>query len=146
MSYPPLVSYKTVEEYRFHFETVYCSKQIFTFDGIAVRFRKRDFDHCFYESIIIKDDTFSSKRAERIDWIKATLQDANSERYQGWNKKKKRYEKYRRVAIVMRDYVVVIAIKGKKSADFVTAFIADTPGYKGKPSTIDKIRMGPKWT
>jgi hypothetical protein len=41
------------------------------------------FDHCFFESTHSKDDTFSSRRAERINWIKAVLQDTNAELRQG---------------------------------------------------------------
>ncbi len=85
------------------------------------------------------------KRAERIDWIKAALQDPDSEREVGWNKQKKRYEKSRRVTIVMQNYVVVIQLTGHKKANFVTAYLADTPGSKSRPSTVDQIRTGPKW-
>lgn len=72
MAYPPLVCYRTVDEYRAHFERVYCQGTITTFDGIAVRFRKSRFDHCFYESTRRNQvkDAFSAQRAERIDWIK----------------------------------------------------------------------------
>ena len=50
MNYPSLVRYATQAEYRVHFERVYCRGPIQTFDHIAVRFRKKDFDHCFFES------------------------------------------------------------------------------------------------
>ena len=107
---------------------------------------KRDFDHCFFESLLTKDDTFSKKRAERIDWIKATLEDPKSELYQGWDKKRKRYDRSRRVEVVMGYYVVVIKLTGKYIADFVTAFVAYTPARGKNLSTIDKIRSNPKWT
>lgn len=48
MPYPPLVSYNSVDEYRGHFERIYCRGVITTFDGIPVRFQKRDFDHAFF--------------------------------------------------------------------------------------------------
>ncbi|MFZ3046782.1 MAG: hypothetical protein WA151_12780, partial [Desulfatirhabdiaceae bacterium] len=105
MVYQPLVRYKTVQEYRDHYERIYCQGVIVTFDGISVRFRKEVFDHCFYESTqrnTIKN-LFSSKRAERIDWIKATLQDPNAELYIGWDGKKKRYDRSHRVTLVMGD-------------------------------------------
>ena len=137
MPYPPLVQYKTELEYRRHFERVYCRGAIETFDGIQVRFRKTMFDHCFFESINSKDDTFSQQRAERVDWIKAVLQDDKAELHVGWDNKKKRPAKDRRVAIVVGCYVVIIRIRGKK-ADFVTAFLAS-----GR--SIKLIRKNPVW-
>jgi len=147
LDHPPLVKYATPDEYRAHFEQVYCRGPITTFDGIAVRFRKGKFAHDFYESSKRDEtkDRFSWKRAERIDWIKAALQDPDSERYQGWDKKHKRYDPDRRVAIVMGNYVVVIALVGPKDADFVTAYVADATFRPGRPSTLDLIRRGPKW-
>lgn len=117
-----------------------------TFDGIAVRFRKHRFDHCFFESSHrdkVKD-RFSTLRAERMDWIKAALADPASERYWGWDGKKKCYDHTRRVTVVMGNYVVVIMLTGAKTADFVTAYVADTVGMRGRKSTIDLIRSGPK--
>lgn len=77
-------------------------------------------------------------------WIKAALQDSLSERYCGWDNSKKIYDKYRRVIIVMENYVVVIALlKNIGSARFVTAYLADTSNEKGRFSTIDKIRKSP---
>lgn len=138
MQYPPFVYYITIDEYRKHFKRVYCSGGIFTFDGIQVRFRVDDFNHAFYESVFLKDDTFSSIRAERIDWIKATLLDSNSDRYVGWDNTKKRYDTNRRVALVMGNYVVVIALLKHNNARFITAFVADR-------GTTHKIRQGPVW-
>ncbi len=90
-------------------------------------------------------DCFSWKRAQRLDWIKAALQDSQSERYVGWDKKRKRYDSSRRVTIVNGDYVVVIALRNPSRAVFVTAHVADTPPRRGRPSTIQQIRRGPKW-
>lgn len=148
MSYPPLLHLATEAEYRARFERVYCQGPVMTFDGVAVRFRKSQFDHCFFESTRrnrIKDQ-FSWKRAQRLEWIAAALGDSNSERYVGWDNRKKRYDKRRRVAIVMGNYVVVITLTGAAKADFVTAYVADTPPRRGRPSTIQQIRSGPKWT
>ena len=64
----------------------------------------------FFESVKTKDDTFSQMRAERIDWIRAALEDPKSERYVGWDKKRKRLDRRRRVTLVMGNYVVVIGI------------------------------------
>ena len=138
MALPPLVYYQTALEYRRHFERVYCRGPIITFDGVQVRFRKGMFDHCFFESVQSKDDTFSARRAERIEWIRAVLQDPNAELREGWDNIKKRPAKTRRVAIVVDSYVVIIRIRGRK-ADFVTAFVAT-----GR--SIAKIRTNPRWT
>jgi hypothetical protein len=148
MSYPPLLKLATAAECRSHYENIYCRAPIVTFDGIAVRFRKSDFNHCFFESSRRDStkDLFSAKRAERMDWIEAALKDANAELYCGWDKKRRRYDRSRRVAVVMGDYVVIIALTSPTTAIFVTAFVADTPACAGRPSTIDQIRKGPKWT
>ena len=112
-----------------------------TFDGFAVRFRKGRFNHCFFESSNRNGvkDKFSKKRAERIDWIKAALEDPNAELYMGWDKKKKRDDKRHRVALVVNDYVVVIRLHNNKKAQFVTAYVADSL------STLNKIKRNPKW-
>ena len=146
MDYPPLVVLDTEDDYRSHYEALFCRKPIVTCDGIEVRFRKRDFDHAFFESVLSKDDTFSRKRAERMDWIKAALQDPSAERFVGWNQKRNRYDHRRHVIVVQRNYVVVVVITGKKSGKFITAYVADTPARPGRASTIDQIRGGPKWT
>ena len=137
----PLVKYSSIKQYRKHFEIVYCNGKIFTFDGIRVFFKKTDFDHCFYKSINFKDDTFSYERAERIDWIKETLENPNSDLRCGWISKIKKIDCSRRVAIVNKNYVVIIKISSNKDkilkANFITAFVAD--------KSIDKILKMPKW-
>jgi hypothetical protein len=139
LALPPLVQYSTQNEYRTHFERAYCRGPITTFDGIQVRFRKNQFYHCFFESVDTKDDTFSLRRAERIDWIKAALQDSSAELRVGWDNKKKRESKNRRVAILVNSYVVIIRINGKGNrAEFVTAFVAGN-------RTIRQIRSNPPW-
>ncbi len=139
MQYPPLVRYESEAQYREHFEQTYCTREIITFDNIPVRFKKLDFDHAFYESSRSKDDTFSFKRAERIDWIKAALEDQNSEKYVGWDNKRKKSDKCRRVVLVKGNYVVVIGISGRGTGRFITAFLAESR------RTLQKIRKNPKW-
>lgn len=138
MAYPPLVHYVTEQEYRDHFERVYCQAPIQTFDGIDVRFQKRQFDHSFFESVNSNDDTFSIQRAERIDWVKAALEDPGVELYLGYDNKKKKPAKDRRVAIVMGDHVVVIQVYRAGRARFITAFVAGR-------RAIYKIRNNPVW-
>ena len=139
--YPPLVKYTSKTEYKLHYEQIYCKSTINTHDGIAVRFRKNNFNHIFFESSKrngIKD-IFSNKRAERIDWILATLQDSTVPMYIGWNKKKKRYDKKRRVVISQENYIVVIHLTNTYKANHITAFVADL-------HTISKIKTSPVWT
>ena len=135
--HPPLVLYATPDEYRRHFVRVYCRRAVVTFDGLDVRFRQEQFDHAFFESVQTKDDTFSKKRAERIDWIAAALQDGTAELYVGWDNTKKKLTPGRRVCIVFGDYVVVIRIAGHSKAFFITAYVADQ-------GTLAKIRSGPR--
>ena len=143
MNAPPKIYYTTEQEYRGHFERVYCQQPITTFDNIRVRFRESDFDHCMFESSkrnTVKE-TFSRKRAERIDWIKATLADPLADMRQGWDKRRKRIAPERRVAIAHEEFVVIIAIskpkRGGYIADFVTAFLAE--------NNILKIKAMPRW-
>jgi len=147
VEYPPLVHYRDPEEYRKHFESVYCQGPILTFDGIEVRFRASDFAHAFYESSRkgSHKDKFSPFRAEKIDWIKVALEDPTSERYQGWDNKRKRYTRKRRVAIVRHTYVVVIELTSQTTAVFITAYTDREARSTGRPRTVDLIRRGPKW-
>ncbi len=141
LAFPPLVEFKTEAEYQNHFYQVYCKNPITTFDNIKVRFRKRQFKHCCYESTKRnkRKDLFLVKRAEKIDWIKATLQDSDASLYDGWDSKKKVYDGSRRVAVVKGNYVVIIVFTNEKTADFVTSFVADTP------ETLRRIKLSPKW-
>ena len=82
---------------------------------------------------------FWAEQAERIDWIKAALQDPDAELYVGWDGIRKRYDRNHRVILVVGNYVVVIRLSCTKSAQFVTAFVADSP------STLQKIKRNPKW-
>jgi len=136
-----LVKYTTIQEYRDHFERDYVKSIITTFDNIRVYFKNSDFNHCFYETTLHKDDTLSRTRAERIDWIKETLEDKNADLRCGWLKSKNRIDCTRRVAIVNHNYVVIISIRHKKDcslkANFITAFVAD--------KSISKILAMPKW-
>jgi len=140
LAYPPLIQHATEAECRAHFERVYCQGPLATFDGIQVRFRKRDFNHCFFESVNEKDDTFSLRRAERVDWIKAALEDPTADLRIGWDNKRKALATDRRVAIVLHDYLVVIRISNDDAqrAEFVTAFV-------GGRRAILQARRNPPW-
>lgn len=121
---------------------MYCKGNIKTFDDIRVFFKKEDFAHCFYESETFRDDTFSKVRAERILWIKETLENPHADLRCGWISKHKNIDCNRRVAVVNGNYVVVISIlqkkDGKLKAKFITAYVAD--------KSIHKILQLPKWS
>lgn len=131
---------KSIEEYRSIFDETYCKVPITTFDGISVKFYSNMFDHAFYESDNKKErdkSLFSYNRAEKIMWIKETLEDPTAILKQGWIKKTKKYSNSRRVAIVKNNYVVVIVLYGVRRARFITAYEA----Y----DSIDKILKSPDW-
>lgn len=139
--YPPLVTFATEDEYRAHFQKAYCSGVVATFDRMLVRFRKRDFDHAFYESSSRSTgtkDLFSRQRAERIDWIGAALRDPEAELYCGWDSKRRKEDKTRRVAVIQGHYVVVVQAKPACKGEFLTAYVAD-------PQTIAQIRGHTPW-
>lgn len=141
---PPLVRYVTAAEYRAHYERVYCRGRVFTFDGVRVHFSPSRFKHAFFESPRRDGakDRFSPARAERIDWIKATLESPDAELFQGWDKSRRRHDGTYRVAVVYGDFVVVLAMSltqdGALKGNFVTCYVAD--------NSIERIRNAPRWT
>lgn len=143
MAVPPLLSLKSVREYREYYEKKYCKGPTVTFDGIPVYFSKSKFNHAFFESSRRNNvkDVFSKTRAERMDWIEATLQNPAAKLYQGWDKKKGKYDPRWRVCVVYGNFVVVIQIRTKKDgnlkAEFRTAYVAD--------KSIGRIRKSPVW-
>ncbi len=144
MTLPSLLYYETKDQYYHHFVREYCGKSILTSDGIRVYFSLNKFSHAFYESSNrdgVKD-VFSHVRAQRMDWIKATLTSSQAKKYQGWNKKKGTYDPTSRVSFEYEQFVVVIQIKlktnGDLKADFVTCYQAD--------NSITKIRCSPLWS
>lgn len=142
-SLPPLLYLNSIEEYKEYFYLHYCKEPVITFDGYQVRFRKERFTHDFYESSRKTGEKtfFSKKRSHRMNWIKITLQNPNSDLRYGWDKKNNKIDQKRRVAIIYHNYIVVINIldKEKKQAEFVTAFVADSI------STYNKLLSMPKW-
>ena len=139
---PALVHYSTEQAYRDHYERCYCRTEIKTFDGLRVYFPKQQFDDAFFESADRRardKSVFSRDRAERIDWIRAALEDAKAELYQGWDRDRKVTDRDRRIALVYNTYVVVLLVRRKRnSATFITAYVAGA-------STIQKIRSSPRW-
>lgn len=143
VEYPPLLELDSEDDYRAHFYAEYCSGPTSTFDDIEVRFRRRDFDHAFFESSSpnSKDDTFSDHsggRAERMDWIKFALNDPSADIRCGYDNRLRQKDASRRVAIVKGNFVVIIRLTGNKKAEFVTCYVATT-------WTLQKIRRSSKW-
>jgi hypothetical protein len=136
---PPLKAFADAVECGKHYNQVYCAGPIPTFDGIMVRFDKRDFLHLFFESRGGTKNVFSIRRSERIDWIKAALQDPNAELFQGYDKTRKTYAPERRLCLVSGDYVVVIALTDVDKAHIITAFVIDDP------AALQQIKSSPKW-
>jgi len=139
MSYVSLVIYGTENDYAAYFQKKYCAKPLPTFDGIDVVFTHRDFNHAFYESSSgQKKNIFSKTRARRIDWIEIALKDPKADLHVGWDSKRKRIDVTTRVAIVAKDYVVVIKLTKPGRGRFKTAYVAGV-------LTISKIKSMPKW-
>jgi hypothetical protein len=132
---------KTIDEYYQIFCETYCnhSNPILTFDKILVKFFPDMFYHAFYESDDFKKkdkSLFSYNRAEKILWIKDTLLDKSAILKKGWDSKNKTYDNTRRVAIVKKDYVVIIRLLNINSAKFITAF---------QHNNIERVPNSPNW-
>lgn len=135
------------EELREMWRVEYCNQEVVTFDGIKVKFFEDRFDHAFYESSkrnskdkTIEDgykDCLSYARLEKMLWIKDVLTDPDAELYIGYDKSTKSYDNSSRVAVVKGDYTVIIRLKDKNNAKFISAYVAD--------NSIGKIKSGPKW-
>ncbi len=144
VEFPPLLVLSSEAAYKAHFLQKYCRGPIETFDGIHVWFRADRFEHDFFESSRRNrvKDLFSTVRAQRMNWIEYTLKDPQAVLKQGWIKKEQRYDPMRRVALVRGNYIVVVGItvRNREKAEFVTAFVADTP------RTLSQITSAPRWT
>jgi len=141
---PDLLIYENEREYLAYYRKEYCRKGVVTFDGIRVHFRETRFFHAFYESINRdgRKDRFSKIRAQRMEWIRATLENADSDLFQGWDKNKSRYDPGRRVCVVYEDFVVVLEMRLRANrelkGEFVTCYQAD--------NSIGKIKKSPRWS
>jgi len=144
MELPPLLKLDSVQEYKQHYERHYLRGKIITFDGIRVYFRPQTFGHAFYKNskgVSGDKDAFAPERAERMDWVKATLESAEAEIFMGWIKATKTYDENRRVSVIFEGFVVVIELsltrKGELKGNFITCYLAD--------NSIDRIRKSPEW-
>jgi len=140
---PPLLRLPDEAAYRRHYVRRYCKEGITTHDGIRTYFHQGAFDHAFYESPDRDGakDVFSRMRAERMDWIGATLANSEAIRYQGWTAKNG-YDPARRVDLLYEEFMVVLRFglnrNGALKANFITCYRAD--------NSIGKIRTSPLWT
>lgn len=144
MSLPALRTFASEADCKQYFVENYCNAEIYTHDGIKVKFHKDIFEHAFYVRVQkqwkSKKDHFSLERGERIDWIKYVLNDSTITPRQGYDKAKKRFDNSRRVAFLTpNNYVVIIQLVGKREARFVTAFIVDSA------DVANKINANPVW-
>jgi hypothetical protein len=132
------VQYETEEEYREHFERVYCSNTLTTFDGIDVRFFPERFDHAFHEGTF--KSGFSRERAERIDWIGAALTDEAARLYIGWDTDRRREMPNRRVCVAGANYVVIINCAEEREIRYgLRGCRANSPGHQRRQK-VDKIK------
>lgn len=140
---PELIELSSMEEYRKYYEREYCHSPIYTFDGIPIYFSKSRFSHAFFESSDRRNsnDTFSFTRAKRISWIKTMLQSKTAILYQGWDKRKRKYDPTGRVVFEYEQFVVVIRLSLKKDGslkgNFITCYQAN--------NSIEKIKKSPTW-
>ena len=144
MPLPELLLLDSSVDYRRHYQQHYCRGEIITFDGIRVYFKPQKFDHAFYKNSQNRrgpKDEFCTVRAQRMDWIKLTLEHPEADLFEGWNSKNGTYDGTRRVSVVYGDFVVIIEMslskKGVLKANFVTCYEAD--------NSIGKIRQSPQW-
>ena len=141
---PDMLICKNEREYLAYYRKEYCLKGVVTFDGIHVYFRKDRFFHAFYESSHRdgRKDRFSTARAQRMGWIRTTLENPDSCLFQGWDKNRRKYDPGRRVCVVYEEFVVILKMRLKKNgtlkAEFVTCYQAD--------NSIGKIKNSPKWS
>lgn len=143
MALPALKILADEAAYRQYFVNRYVNGTVLTRDGIRVYFDTRDFYHAFFESTQRdgNKDAFSVPRAQRIDWIGATLLEPGADWYQGYLKAKKAYDPTRSAAVAYGNFVVILGFGVRRNktikAKFITCYHAD--------NSIAKIRTSPPW-
>lgn len=144
MNLPALRNFLSEDDCRQYYINNYCKADIKTFDGIGVRFYEDTFEHAFYtrtqKNWKAPKDHFAAERGERIDWIKAILEDPTIVPRKGYDKARRSYDNSRRVTFLApNNYVVVIYINNKGEGKFVTAYLVDNA------ITAQKLRNAPLW-
>lgn len=144
MSLPALKNFSSEAECKQYYINNYCCADIKTFDGIVVKFYEDTFEHAFYTRTEKRwkaaKDHFATERGERIDWIKAVLEDPSIIPRKGYDKARRTYDNSRRVTFLApNNYVVVIYINDKGEGKFVTAYVVDNV------DTARKLSSAPLW-
>lgn len=100
------------------------------------------FYHAFFDTVVHKDDTFSTVRAERMDWIEATLTDPQTQRLQGYLAKTKTHDPARRVELRHQNFIVVLIMgmkqDGSLKAEFLTCYAVNN-------NRLPKVQQAPAW-
>lgn len=139
---PPILKLTDQAAYQQHFVKKYCAGPLTTHDGIPVFFDRHSFYHAFFDTVVHKDDTFSVARAERMDWIEATLTDPESQRFQGYLSKIKTHDPARRVELRYENFIVVLIMgikqDGSLKAKFLTCYPVDN-------NRLPKVQQAPTW-
>lgn len=109
-----------------------------------IKYIKYGIEHAFYTRTEKRwkaaKDHFATERGERIDWIKAVLEDPSIIPRKGYDKARRTYDNSRRVTFLApNNYVVVIYINDKGKGKFVTAYVVDNV------DTAQKLSSAPLW-
>ena len=123
MPTPPLLTLSLESDYREYFINKYCKSPVITHDTISIRFKVNIFDHAFFEN---NDQSFSFRRATRMDWIEDALTNSCYPSYHGWDNKKMVYLKKRRVTLYDNNFLVVTEVFNNGiRGEFITAYTAN---------------------
>lgn len=143
---PPLLVLPDVDDYRQHYTDALVSQTVYTFDHIRVRFHASSFGHAFFESANRRagdKSVFARPRAERMPWIRATLESPEATVLAGWLRDKTTVSHDRRAVVVVGEYAVIISLGPRiNTGTFVTAFPLshDTAGKLLKSPPWDRQR------
>ena len=139
---PPLLKLSDQAAYHQHFVAKYCAEPMLAHDGIPVYFKRRSFYHAFFDTVVYKDDTFSSVRAERMNWIEATLTDPQTQRLQGYLSKSKTHDPSRRVELRHENFIVVLIMGIKRDGSLKAEFLTC---YAVHNNRLPKVQQAPIW-
>lgn len=144
LSAPPFLNLESQDAYLAYYVNNYCCGPLYTHEGTPVYFRRDRFFHAFFESTLDScKNEFSLNRATRMDWIRVALEDTSVVRYQGWDKKKKKYTPASMVVLTIGNFIIVLRMRLTENdvlqGDFVTCYWGD------RRRTLDKIKQGPRW-
>ena len=148
----------------------YCRQEIYTHDGVRVKFYDSNFDHAFYESSVRKQsghkqghkDVLSPVRLSRMLWIKDALADGRI--VPAGHGEGRIPELLRRYAAIGGDAVMYDGYESKKKkhnpnkrvsvvkGNYVVVIELQKQGHATfitayvADNSIEKIKQSPKWT